>query len=144
MSKFISTSIITALVAIFSAKESTTARKGLVQQYYKGIQVLPRVVSIFLVARLTTRHIKSIIYIISLNVIREAATTAAKFNSVKVHWVILQCYYQGIIRQYRLIAASSTWLSGVQLYLVGMVLQVIGKHIYLLALALTSGKYCPL
>ena len=136
MSKSTSTSIITALVTISSTKKFTMARKGLAQQHQKGIQVLPRVISIFLVARLTICYIESIIYIMSLDIIREATITTAKFNSVKVHQVILQCQYQGIIRQYRLIAASSTWLGSIQLYLVGVVLQVIGEYIYLLTPAL--------
>ena len=136
MSKSTSISIITALVTISSAKESTIAKKGLARQYQKGIQVLPKVISIFLVARLTTRHIESIIHVMSLDIIKEAATTTAKFNSVKVYQVILQCQCWGIIRWYRLIAASGTWLSGIQLYLVGVVLQVVGKYIYLLTPAL--------
>ena len=40
------------------------------------------VISIFLVARLTTRYIKSIIYIVSLDVIREAITITAELNGV--------------------------------------------------------------
>ena len=52
---------------------------------WKGIWVYLRVVSIFLVARLTTRHIESIIRAMSLDVVREAATTAAEFNGVKVY-----------------------------------------------------------
>ena len=137
MSKSMFISIITALVAISSAKESTMARKGLVQQYQKGIQVFSRVISIFPVARLTICHIESIIYIISLDVVREATTTTTtKFNSVKVYWVILQYQCQGIIRWYRLIAVSGTQLSGIQLYLVGVVLQVIDKYIHLFTPAL--------
>jgi len=41
------------------------------------------------VARLTICYIESVIYIISLDVIREATTTATKFGGVKVYWVIL-------------------------------------------------------
>jgi len=37
------------------------------------------------VARLTICQAESIIHIISLDVIREATTTAAKFNSIKVY-----------------------------------------------------------
>ena len=36
-------------------------------------------------ARLTTRHIESVIRAMSLDVIREATTTAAEFNGVKVY-----------------------------------------------------------
>jgi len=43
------------------------------------------------VARLTICHTESVIYAVSSDVIREAITTAAKFNGVKVYWVILQC-----------------------------------------------------
>ena len=42
------------------------------------------VITIFLIARLTIYYIESIIYIMSLDVIREA-TTAAEFNGVKVY-----------------------------------------------------------
>ena len=136
MSKSASTSIITALVAISSAKESTAARKGLARQHQEGIQVLLGVVSIFLVARLTIRYTKSVIHAMSSDVIREATTAAAEFNGVKVYWVILWYQYQGIVRWYRLIAASGTQLGGVQLYLVSVVLQIVGKDIYLLAPAL--------
>ena len=45
--------------------------------------------SIFLVARLTTRYTKSIIHAMSLDIIKEATTTTAKFNGIKVYWVIL-------------------------------------------------------
>ena len=36
-------------------------------------------------ARLTIRHIESVIYIISSDVIREAITTTTKLNGVKVY-----------------------------------------------------------
>jgi len=37
------------------------------------------------VARLTIRHIESVIHAVSLDVIREATTTTAKFNGVKIY-----------------------------------------------------------
>ena len=40
-------------------------------------------------ARLTICQVESVIYIMSLDIIGEATTTAAKFNGVKVYWVIL-------------------------------------------------------
>jgi hypothetical protein len=47
--------------------------------------VYSRVISIFLVARLTIYYIESVIYIVSLDVIREATTTTIEFNGVKVY-----------------------------------------------------------
>jgi len=91
VSELMSSSMVTVLVAIPSAKESTVARRGLAQWHWEGIWVCLRVVSIFLVARLTTCYAESVIYIVSLDVIREATTTATKFDGVKVHWVILWC-----------------------------------------------------
>ena len=82
MSKPISLSIVTILVTIPSVKESAVARGGLVQWYWKGIWVFFRVISIFLVARFTTYHTKSIVYIIFSDVVRETTATAIKFNSV--------------------------------------------------------------
>ena len=70
------------LVTIPSVKESATARGGLAQWHWKGIWVLFRVISIFLVTRLATRHIKSIIYVIFSDIIRETTTTTTKFNGV--------------------------------------------------------------
>ena len=136
MSEPTSLSTVTILVTIPSIKESATAQRVLARQYQEGIQVPLRVIGIFLVARLTTRYIESIIYIVSLNVIREATTTTTRFNGVKVYQVILRCQYQGIVvRWYRLIAASGTQLSGIQLSVVGVVLQVVSEYIYLLTLA---------
>ena len=89
MSELTSLSAVTVLVAISSAKESAVARRGLAWWHWEGIWVCPRVISIFLVARLTTCHIESIIYAVSLDVVREATTTATKFDGVKVYWVIL-------------------------------------------------------
>ena len=82
MSKPMSLSIVTTLVTIPSVKESATARGGLAWWHWKGIWVLFRVISIFLVTRLATRHIKSIIYIISLDVVRELITIITKLNGV--------------------------------------------------------------
>ena len=48
-----------------------------------------KVMGIFPMAKLTARHAKSIIYTMSLDVIREATITVTKFDSVKVYWVIL-------------------------------------------------------
>ena len=85
MSELTSLSAVTASVTIPSAKESAAARRGLARWHRKGILVRLRVVSIFLVARLTTCYIESIIYTVSSDVIREATTTAAEFNGVKVY-----------------------------------------------------------
>ena len=82
MSKLISLSAVTTLVTIPSVKESAVARGGLVQWYWKGIWVFFRVISIFLVARLAICYTESVIYIISLDVIREPITITAKLNSV--------------------------------------------------------------
>jgi len=41
------------------------------------------------VARLTTCYAESVIHAVSLDVVREATTTATKFDGVEVHWVIL-------------------------------------------------------
>ena len=92
MSKPTSSSIVTVLITIPFAKEFAATRKGLAQWHWKGIWVFLRVMGIFLMARLTARYIKSIIYVMSLDVIREATTTIAKFDSVKVYWVILWCW----------------------------------------------------
>ena len=80
-----SPSIVTVLVTIPSTKQSAAASRGLARQYQKGIQIHLRVVSIFLVARLTIYYIKSIIYIISLDIIREPITITAKLDGVQVY-----------------------------------------------------------
>ena len=41
-----------------------------------------RVINIFLVAGLAIHYIESVIYIMSLDVIRETTVTAVKFNSI--------------------------------------------------------------
>ena len=51
----------------------------------KGDLVYTKVINIFLIVRLTIYYIKSIIYTISLDIIREAITTIIKFNNVKVY-----------------------------------------------------------
>ena len=88
-----SPSAATVLVTIPSAKEFAAASRGLARWHRKGIQVYLRVISVFLVARLTIRYIESIIYTMFSDVIREATTTAAEFNGVKVYQVILQYQY---------------------------------------------------
>ena len=85
MSEPMSLSTVTILVTIPSAKESTTARRGLAQWHWKGIWVFLRVIGIFPMARLTAHYVKSIIYAMSLDVIGEATITAAKFNGIKVY-----------------------------------------------------------
>ena len=75
-------SIVITLVTIPFIKESAAARGGLAQWHWKGIWVLLRVISIFLIARLAIYYIKSVIYIISLDIIREPITIITKFNSV--------------------------------------------------------------
>ena len=82
VSEPISSSVVTTLVTIPSIKESAAARGGLAQWHWKGIWVLLRVISIFLVARLATRYIESVIYIIFLDIIRESITIIIEFNSV--------------------------------------------------------------
>ena len=82
MSKPTSLSIVTILVTIPFVKESAAARGGLVRWHWKGIWVLFRVINIFLVARLATRHIESVIYIMSPDIIREPITITIKFNGV--------------------------------------------------------------
>ena len=72
-------------VTIPFVKEFAVAKRELARWHWKGIWVYLRVMSIFLVARLTTRHIESIIYVMSSDVIKEATTTAVKFNGIKVH-----------------------------------------------------------
>ena len=69
-----SLSIVTTSVTIPFAKKSTIARKG--------IWVYIRVINIFLVARFTIYYTESVIYIMSLNIIRETTTTITKFNGV--------------------------------------------------------------
>ena len=73
---------VTALITIPFAKKSATARKGLVLWHWKGIWVYIRVINIFLVARFIIYYIESVIYIMSLDIIRETIITAAEFNSV--------------------------------------------------------------
>ena len=82
MSKPISLFIVTTLVTIPFVKESAAARGGLAQWHWKGIWVLFRVISIFLMAGLAICYIKSIIYIMSLDVIREPITIIIKLNGV--------------------------------------------------------------
>lgn len=77
-----SSSAVTASITIPSVKESAAARRGLARWHWKGIWVLLGVVSIFPVARLTTRHTESVIYAISPDVIGEPITIAAELNSV--------------------------------------------------------------
>src|SRR6266705_3486842 len=50
-----------------------------------GICIFFRVISIFPMARLTACYVKSIIYIMFSNVIREATIIIAKFNGIKVY-----------------------------------------------------------
>ena len=77
-----SLSAVTALITIPFIKEFATAKRGLVPWHWKGIWVYIRVINIFLVARFTICHTKSIIYIISSDVIRETTATTVKFNGV--------------------------------------------------------------
>ena len=90
VSKFMSLSIVTALVTIPFIKESAVAKKRLVLWHQKGIQVYIRAINIFLVARFTIYYTKSVIYIISLDIIREPITIIIKLDGVQVHQVILQ------------------------------------------------------
>ena len=85
MSEPTSSSMVTVSVTIPFVKESAMARRGLVWWHWKGIWILLGVISIFPVARLTTHHVKSIIYAMSLDVIREATITAAELDGVEVH-----------------------------------------------------------
>ena len=80
-----SLSIVTTLVIIFFIKESAIAKKGLALQYQKGIQVYIRVINIFLVARLTIYYIKSVIYVISLDIIKELIIITAELDGVQVY-----------------------------------------------------------
>ena len=89
MSKPTSLSAVTALITIPSIKEIAAARKGLVLQYQKGIWVYIKVISIFPVARFTIYYTKSVVYMISLDVIKKTTATVIKFNGVQVHQVIL-------------------------------------------------------
>ena len=89
MSKSISLFAVTALIIIPFIKKFTTARKGLALQYQEGIQVYIKVINIFLVAKFTIYYTKSVIYAMSLDIIRKTIATTAEFNGVQVHWVIL-------------------------------------------------------
>ena len=89
MSKTMSLSTVTTSVTI-SAKELTAAKKGLVQQYWEGIWVYVRVISVFLVVRLTMCHTKFIVYMMFSDIIKEATTAIAKLGGFKVYQVILQ------------------------------------------------------
>ena len=80
-----SLSVVTVLVTIPFVKESIVAKKRLAQWHWKGIWVFFKVIGIFLIARLTTCHEKSIIYAMSLGVIREAIIIVTKFDGVKVY-----------------------------------------------------------
>ena len=80
--KPMSLSAVTILVIIPFVKESAVARGGLAQWYWKGIWVLLRVINIFPVARLAICYTESVIYIISLDVIRESVTITVKFDGV--------------------------------------------------------------
>ena len=82
MFKPMSLFIVITLVTIPSVKESAAARGGLARWHWKGIWVLFRVISIFLIAGLAIHHIKSVIYIMSLDVIKKPITIATKFNGV--------------------------------------------------------------
>ena len=82
VSKTMSLSAVTALITIPFAKESAAVKRGLVLQYQKGIQVYIRVINIFPVVRFTICYTKSVIYIMSLDIIKETTATAAKFNGV--------------------------------------------------------------
>ena len=81
MSKPMSLFIVITLVTISSIKESAVARGGLARWHWKGIWVFLGVINIFLVAKLAIYHTKSVIYIISLNVIKEPITITTKLNS---------------------------------------------------------------
>ena len=85
MSKPTSPFTIIILVTIFFAKESAITKRGLTRWHWKGIWVFFRVVSIFLMAGLTAYYAKSVIYIMSLDIIGEAITTIAEFDGVKVY-----------------------------------------------------------
>jgi len=91
MSKPMSLSMVTISVIIPFVKKFAMAKKRLAQWHWKGIWVFLGVMSIFLIARLTVCYAKSIIYVVSSDVIREATIIIAKFDGVKVHWVILWC-----------------------------------------------------
>ena len=91
MSEPTSLSTVIFLVTIPFAEKSAVARRGLVRWHWKGIWVFLGVISIFLVARLTTHYTESVIHIMSLDVIKEATITVAEFDSIKVYWVILWC-----------------------------------------------------
>ena len=82
MFKLMSLFMVTALVIIPSVKESATAKRELVWQYWKGIQVLLKVINIFLVVKLTIYYTESVIYIISLDIIRESITIIANLDGV--------------------------------------------------------------
>jgi len=80
-----SSAAVTFLVTIPFIKESAVARRGLAQWHWKGIWVFLGVISIFLVARLTTHYTESVIHIMSLDVIKEAIITIAELNGVEVY-----------------------------------------------------------
>ena len=82
MSRLMSLSAVTTLVTIPFAKGSAIVRKKLAPWYWKGIWVYTRVISVFLMARLTIYHTESIIYVISLDIIKETTTIITKFNGV--------------------------------------------------------------
>ena len=85
MSEPASLSLVTALITIPFTKESAVARRGLARWHWQGIWVYLGVISIFPVARLAIYYTESIIYTMSLDIIREATTTAAEFDGVKVY-----------------------------------------------------------
>ena len=74
--------MVTTLVTIPSVKKSAVARGGLARWHWKGIWILLRVINIFLVARLAIRHAESVIYIMSLDVVREPITITTELDGV--------------------------------------------------------------
>jgi len=80
-----SLSTVTALVTIPFVKKPAIAKRELARWHWKIIWILFGVISIFLIAKLTIHQTKSIIYVMSLDIIKETTTITAEFNSVKVY-----------------------------------------------------------
>ena len=74
--------MVTALITILFIKESTAAKRGLVLWHWKGIWVYIKVINIFLVARFTIYYTESVIYIMSLDVIKEPIIIITELNGV--------------------------------------------------------------
>ena len=77
-----SLSAVTILITIPFIKESAAARGGLAQWHWKGIWVFLKIINIFFVAGLAIHYIESVIYIISLDIIREPIIITVEFNNI--------------------------------------------------------------